>query len=300
MPNIPYINNVASMYSAIKAGQPFLNTMAGPIADVSQKIVSLVGERNDQGVLTVSGILTNIMDDPSLIPGGPSDPNFTKLNEIVKILDAEYLGSNGFSQPSVFDGLYPPLKHLLSSNGNIATVVQGMGIDLPGILNHTNTLTENMPNILSAIGAKDNFNLTYLNAAEQCAEYFGIMGLLLGIGKQLLDTLNSLLQEFLQALLAAINQGIAAIVAVVDQFLQPIKDAIKPLYDKLVEEVNNLENLTQDLLDQALAFILATVTNPCIKAVVEAVGSDEVKSAFNTLSKIDSPDDIVPVVIQGG
>lgn len=287
MPNIPYVNNVASMYNAIKAGQPFVNTMAGPIADtigINQQIV---------------GVLTGIMDNPSLI-SGVNDPNFLTLNEIVKILDAPYLGNGGFSQPTVFDNLYPPLRHLLSDNGNLATVVQGMGVDLPGILNHTNTITENMPNILNAIGAKNNFNLTYLNAAEQCAEYFGIMGLLLGVGKQLLDALNNVLQSFLQAILAAISQGIAAIVQVVNQFLEPIKEAIKPLFDKLSEEVSSLASLTKDLLDQALAFTLAVVTNPCIKAVVEAVGSDKVKRAFNTLSKIDSPDDIVPVVIQGG
>jgi phage-related protein len=287
MPNIPYINNVASMYRAIKAGQPFVNTMAGPISETT----NLSGQ--------VVGVLTGIMDNPSLITG-PGDPNFNVLNEVVKILDAPYLGSGGFAQPTVFDGLYPPLKHLLSSNGDLSTVVQGMGIPLPGILNHTNTITESMPNILSAIGAKDNFNLTYLNAVEQCAEYFGIMGLLLGIGKQLLDAANSILQTFLQAINAAIAAGIQAIVNVVNQFLEPIKEAIKPLYDKLKQEVEQLEELTQDLLDQALAFTLSVITNPCIRAVVEAIGSDEVKSAFNTLSKIDSPDDIVPVIIQGG
>lgn len=278
-----YGTNVLGAFDAIRYDKPFLNNMAGPIAEST-------GISNE-----LAGLLTNIMDTQT---SGPADPNFLTLNELVAILDAPYLGSGGYAQPTVFDGLYPPLKYLLANNGDISAVVQGMGIPLPGILNHTNTVSESMPNILSAVGSHNRFNIDYLGVLEACGSYGNALGSVLGLGKAILDAINGLLRIVIGAILGVLSAGIAAIVAVVQAFLDAIKAIIKPLYDLIAKELSYLMGLFAELAKQGLALFLAFVNDPCVRAVVDSLGSPALKDAVRLGNVIDSTDDFIPYIIQ--
>lgn len=282
-----YDTNILEMYRAIKSGKPFINTLGTPIKDS----VGL----NDQTV----GVITNIMDEYILGGGSIGDPTWVKLNDILTILDAPYLGSGSYAQPTVFDNLYPPLKYLLAGGGDISAVVQGMGIPLPSILNHTNTITESLPNILNAMGLKNSFDAKYLgvaNAVETCLTQAGIMGSLLGMGKQLLDVINTVVKGILG--LAVL--GIAALLAGVYKLLEPLRNAIRQLYEMILGEQSALRQLYDFLNDYALASLLAVTQDPCIRAIVNGVGSEKLKRTFNSINKVDSLDDFIPLIIQGG
>ncbi|MEM5878328.1 MAG: hypothetical protein QXF12_05610 [Candidatus Aenigmatarchaeota archaeon] len=282
-----YDTNILEMYRAIKAGKPFINTLGTPIKDSTGL--------TDQAV----GVITNIMDEYLLNGGSIGDPNWVKLNDILTILDAPYLGSGSYSQPTVFDNLYPPLKYLLAGGGDISAVVQGMGIPLPSILDHTNTITESLPNILNAMGLKNSFDMKYLgvvNAVETCLTQVGIMGSLLGLGREILNVINTIVKGILG--LAVL--GIAALLAGINSFLQPLKEAIRNLYELILGEQSAIRQLYNFLNDYALASLLAVTQDPCIRAIVNAVGSEKLKKTFNSINKIDSLDDFVPLIIQGG
>lgn len=282
-----YDTNILEMYRAIKSGKPFVNTLGTPIKDASGL--------TDQTV----GVITNIMDEYLLGGGMVGDPTWVTLNDVLTILDAPYLGSGSYAQPTVFDNLYPPLKYLLVGGGDISTVVQGMGIPLPSILNHTNTITESLPNILNAMGLKNSFDSKYLgvaNAVETCLSQTGIMGSLLGIGKQILDIINTAVKGILGLALL----GITAIVAGVYKLLEPLRDGIRKLYEQILGERSAIKQLYDFLNDYALASILAVTQDPCIRAIVNGVGSEKLKRTFNSINKVDSLDDFIPLVIQGG
>ncbi len=275
------------MYRAIKSGKPFINTLGTPIKDTFGL--------NDQ----IVGVLTNLMDEYVLGGGMIGDPNWVKLNDILTVLDAPYLGSGSYAQPTVFDNLYPPLKYLLAGGGDISAVVQGMGIPLPSILNHTNTITESLPNILNAMGLKNSFDAKYLgvaNAVETCLTQVGIMGSLLGLGKQILDSINTIIKGILG--LAVL--GAAALLAGINQLLQPLKDNIRKLYEMILGEQSTIKQLYDFLNDYALAALLAVTQDPCIRAIVNGVGSEKIKTAFNSINKINTLDDFIPLIIQGG
>lgn len=280
----PYDTNIISVYNAIKTGAPFVNTLGTPIIDATGLTDRTVG------------VLTNVMDNYIATGGFIGDSNWVTLNDVVTILDAPYLGNGGFAGPTVFDNLYPPLKYLLANNGDLSAVVQGMGIPLPGILNHTNTITESMPNILSAIGAKNSFDLQYLGAIETCAAYTGILGSLLGLGQQLLNAANAVVG----AILGLALLGLSALLAGLAALLAPLREAIRKLYEMLAGEQSQLSQLYQILNDQALAALLAVTQDPCIRSVVNAIGNPTLKRAVDNINRVDSLDDFVPVILQQG
>jgi len=278
-----YDTNLIEMYRAISSGKPFINTLGTPIKDTTAL--------SDQ----VVGVITNLMDEYIAGGGTIGDANWISLNKILTVLDAPYLGSGSYAQPTVYDNLYPPLKYLLSNNGDISAVVQGMGIPLPGILNHTNTITESLPNILNAMGMKNSVSAALLNkanAVETCLSQTEIMGLLLGLGQELLNTVNTVLK----GILALALLGIAALLAGIATLLAPLKKAISELYNQLIKENKALQELYKFLEDYALASLLAVTRDPCIAAIVNAVGSEKVKSSFMKLRKIERLEDF-PLIL---
>ena len=139
---------------------------------------------------------------------------------------------------------------------------------------HTNglitALPQNMGTVLGSIRSRASLGSSL--PANPCKLLDDMMGSILGVGGQLLNSLG----DAIAPIAAAILGPIAGLVAAIAGALAPLANAIAGIADQILKEIKALTDIFQEVTNFSFANAISNQANdPCLQAIFNAVGTPD-------------------------
>lgn len=162
------------------------------------------------------------------------------------------------------------------SMGAINTVLGAASTASASLLDHAQSHLDNISINTSYFHEGSKVSKILDPNIMQCAGFSDIFGSILGFGESLLNELN----DAISSILSLINQGIDFITNMINGIINKITALIIKELSGLTSLLSNMLNLTD------VSTIFNMLKDPCLSAIVNTVGSPDLKSVLDIASSI--------------
>lgn len=240
-------------------------------------------------MVSISGDLLKQFTD--LIPNIPSiDSLITPVSSCTPDIAGLLNSGSAFANPlsSALGDCQLEIGNLIGSLGGLGgltspqqisvdsaiTALTGANSGLTDFSGHTNGLITGLPqNMGSILGCmRSRATLGSSLPVNPCKLLDDIMGSVLGVGGQLLNSLV----DAIAPIAAAILVGPAAIVAAIAGALAPLANAVAGIADQIAKELKMLTDVFSEVENFSFANAIANQANdPCLQSIFNAVGTPD-------------------------
>lgn len=168
-----------------------------------------------------------------------------------------------------------------SSINSAISSLTGANSGLTDFSGHTNGLItglpQNMGGVLGCIRSRASLGSSL--PVNPCKLLDDVMGSILGIGGQLLNSLV----DAIGPIVAAIAGGIAGLVSVIAGALAPLANAVAGIADQIAKELSMLIGVLDEVANFSFANAIANQANdPCLQAIFNAVGTPDLINCLSS------------------